>query len=222
MEHEVQDEPAGYRLDATDRLLLRVLDEDPRMSVLLLAQKTGLARGTVQSRLERYRELGLLRLASTRIPPSALGRGLTGTVSVELDQHLLEDAVTALQRIPEVLECFAPAGSTDLLVRVVARDPDDLYRVSEEIRLCPGILRTSTSVFLREVVTYRIHPLLEADAPAADARRRPRMGAGQGSRGQASQPSRQPTAVSRTARPTRPVAGGRPGGRTRPAGPHEQ
>ncbi|GAA1391531.1 Lrp/AsnC family transcriptional regulator [Luteococcus peritonei] len=156
-----------YQLDETDRRILAVLDEDPRMPVLLLAQKTGLARGTVQARLERYREHGILRLASTRIQPAALGCGLAATVSAELDQHQLERAVEALRRIPEVLECFAPAGGTDLLCRVVARDPDDLYRVSEEIRLCPGILRTSTSVFLREVVPYRVRPLLEADQPAA-------------------------------------------------------
>lgn len=163
-----------YQLDDTDRRILATLDDDPRMSVLLLAQKTGLARGTIQARLERYREHGLLRLASTRIPPQALGCGLAATVSVELDQHQLEQAVTALRRIPEVLECFAPAGGTDLLVRVVARNPDDLYRVSEEIRLCPGITRTSTSVFLREVVPYRIRPLLDAGPEPATRRRRSR------------------------------------------------
>ena len=165
-----------YQLDETDRRILAVLDEDPRMSVLLLAQKTGLARGTVQARLERYRELGLLRLASTRIPPAARGCGLAATVSAELDQHQLDRAVESLRGIPEVLECFAPAGGTDLLCRVVARDPDDLYRVSEEIRLCPGILRTSTSVFLREVVPYRIRPLLESDGPAAREGRRRSVG----------------------------------------------
>ena len=45
---------------------------------------------------------------------------------------------------------------------LVARDPDDLYRVAEEIRLCPGITRTSTSVYLREVIGYRVRPLLRA------------------------------------------------------------
>ena len=67
-----------------------------------------------------------------------------------------------LSRIPEVLECHAPAGDIDLLCHVVARDPDDLYRVAEEIRLCPGITRTSTSVYLREVIGYRVRPLLRA------------------------------------------------------------
>ncbi|WP_226346716.1 Lrp/AsnC family transcriptional regulator [Agilicoccus flavus] len=152
------------RLDAIDRTLLLALDDDPRATVLLLAQKTGLARGTVQSRLERYRANGMLRLASTRIPPALLGRGLAASVAAELDQHLLDEAIAGVRRIPEVLECFAPAGMTDLLCRVVARDPEDLYRVSEEIRLCPGILRTSTSMFLREVIPYRIDALLRADA----------------------------------------------------------
>lgn len=163
-----------YQLDDTDRRILATLDEDPRMSVLLLAQKTGLARGTVQARLDRYREHGVLRLASTRISPAALGCGLAATVSVELDQHLLDQAVASLRRIPEVLECFAPAGGTDLLVRVVARDPDDLYQVSEEIRLCRGVTRTSTSVFLREVVPYRIRPLLLAGSKAQRQSRKPR------------------------------------------------
>ena len=55
-----------------------------------------------------------------------------------------------------------------------ARDPDDLYRVAEEIRLCPGITRTSTSVYLREVIGYRVRPLLRhGGGPRARTRRAP-------------------------------------------------
>lgn len=164
-----------YQFDPIDRLILVELDEDPRMTVMMLAQRTGLARGTVQARLERYRTEGLLRRWSTLVPPAALGRGLAGSVSAELDQHRLDEAVAALARIPEVLECQAPAGETDLVIRVVARDPDDLYRVAEDIRLCPGILRTSTSVYLREVIGYRTRPLLREDGrPRRPARGRAR------------------------------------------------
>lgn len=147
-------------LDATDRRILLALDEDVRMPVMALAQKLNLARGTVQSRLERLASSGALRLHSTRVLPSALGRGVTASVSAELDQRLINQAVDALGRIPEVMECVAPAGDTDLVIRVVARSPEDLYRVSEEIRLCPGIVRTSTSMFLREVIPYRTTRLL--------------------------------------------------------------
>lgn len=153
--------------DDTDRRILLALDEDPRMTVMALAQRCRLARGTVHARLERYQREGLLRRHSVRVDPAQLGHGLSAMVAAELEQHQLDEAIAGLGRIPEVLECFAPAGETDLLCRVVARDPDDLYRVSEEIRLCPGIVRTRTSVFLRRVIPYRVAPLLSrpADAP---------------------------------------------------------
>jgi len=149
------------QLDATDRRILLALDADPRVPIMVLAQRLGLARGTVQSRLERMTASGALRPNSSRVLPAALGRGVAAAVSAELDQSHLNEAIAALRNIPEVLECHAPAGDTDLLIRVVATSPDDLYRVSEEIRLCPGIVRTSTSMFLREVIPYRTTALLD-------------------------------------------------------------
>lgn len=148
-------------LDATDRRIIAALDDDPRMPIMVLAQKLNLARGTVQTRLERMTAAGALRANSSRVLPSALGRGVAAAVSAELDQSHLNEAIAALRKIPEVLECHAPAGDTDLIIRVVAKSPDDLYRVSEEIRLCPGIVRTSTSMFLREVIPYRTTGLLQ-------------------------------------------------------------
>ncbi|MGT2462120.1 Lrp/AsnC family transcriptional regulator [Sinomonas atrocyanea] len=171
------------QLDRTDRRILLALDEDPRAPIMVLAQRLGLARGTVQSRLERMAASGVLRASSTRVHPEGLGRGVLAEVSAELDQSHINEAVAALRRIPEVLECLAPAGDTDLLIRAVATSPDDLYRVSEEIRLCPGIRRTSTRMILRTVIPYRTTALLEAEdggdgapspaAPAPAARRRP-------------------------------------------------
>lgn len=146
--------------DAIDRAVLEALDADPRMTVLAIAHRTGLARGTVQARLERYESQGALRDNSVRIAPEALGLFISAHVAAELDQHRIDVAVEGLRAIPEIVECLAPAGETDLLCRVVARDPDDLYRVSEEIRLCPGILRTRTSMFLRQPIPYRMSPLL--------------------------------------------------------------
>ena len=151
-------------LDETDRRLLLALDEDPRLPVAILAQRLSLARGTVHARLERLERSGVLRSGSTRVRPEALGRGVAASIRVELDQHLIIEAIDALRGVPEVLECFAPAGDTDLLLRVVAKSPDDLYRVAEVVRLCPGILRTSTSLFLREVIPYRVSELLRAGA----------------------------------------------------------
>ncbi|MBM7769531.1 Lrp/AsnC family transcriptional regulator [Glutamicibacter nicotianae] len=150
-----------YQLDETDRRILLALDADPRVPIMMLAQQLGLARGTVQTRLERLAHSGALRPNTSRILPAAMGRGVSAFVSAELNQASLNEAIVALRQIPEVLECVAPAGDTDLLIRVAATDPDDLYRVSEEIRLCPGITRTSTSMILRDVIPFRTTELLK-------------------------------------------------------------
>lgn len=149
-------------MDDIDRRILRELDVEPRVPVALLAQRLGLARGTVAAHLAKMDREQVLRAHSTRVLPSALGKTVSGMVRAEVDQHSILEAIQALEKVPEVIECFAPAGDTDLLLRVVATDPDDMYRVSEAIRLCPGIVRTNTSVFLREVIPYRVTRLLDA------------------------------------------------------------
>lgn len=159
----------SLQLDQTDHRILLALDEDPRAPIMVLAQRLGLARGTVQSRIERMTAGGVLREHSTRVHPEALGRGVLAEVSAELDQSHINEAVAALRGIPEVLECLAPAGDTDLVIRVVATSPDDLYRVSEEIRLCPGIRRTSTRMILRTVIPYRTTALLTGGGQAHGA-----------------------------------------------------
>lgn len=148
------------QLDATDLKILRVLEEHPRATVVMISEQTRLARRTVQTRLENMESNGVLRPTSSRIEPAAMGYRVNAHVSVELDQRLINDTVRALREIPEVTEVQAPAGETDLLVRVVARDEKDLYRVSEEIRLCPGVVRTRTSLYLRTLIDYRLDQLV--------------------------------------------------------------
>ena len=70
------------QLDETDRLLLLALDEDPRMTTMALAQRCGLARGTVHARLERFRERGILRLNSARVDPATLGRPMLSLIHI--------------------------------------------------------------------------------------------------------------------------------------------
>ncbi|WP_030985208.1 Lrp/AsnC ligand binding domain-containing protein, partial [Streptomyces sp. NRRL WC-3744] len=55
---------------------------------------------------------------------------------------------------------FGLSGETDLLVRVVATDAEDLYRIAGQILAVRGIERTTTALAMRELVTHRLTPLL--------------------------------------------------------------
>lgn len=148
-------------MDATDARLLQALIENPRATVLSLAQAVGLARNTVQSRLARIEDGHTLASYERRIDPASLGYPLTAFIMVTVTQQQLDAVADALTAVPEVLEVFGLSGATDLLVRVAARDADDLYRIAGRILATPGVERTESSLVMRRLVEYRVAPLLQ-------------------------------------------------------------
>jgi DNA-binding Lrp family transcriptional regulator len=157
------------RLDATDARLLLALSEEPRATVLSLAQTLGLARNTVQARLARLESGGALDPFERRVRPEALGYRLGAYVTVQVVQRSLADVADALAAIPEVLEVIGLSGVADLLVQLVAVDADDLWRITEQVLAIPGVQRTDTNLALRRFVDHRMTPLLERAAGAARA-----------------------------------------------------
>jgi DNA-binding Lrp family transcriptional regulator len=148
-------------VDATDARLLLALTESPRATVLALAERTGLSRNTVQARLAGLEARGVLASFERRIDPAALGYPLTAFVMVRVTQRMLDEVAAALREVPEVLEVLGLSGSTDLLVRVAARDADDLYRIAGQLLATGGVERTTTSLVMRTLVDQRTTPLLE-------------------------------------------------------------
>ena len=158
------------RLDTTDARLLLALSADPRASALSLAEKLGLARNTVQSRLARLESSGALDPFERRVRPEALGYRLGAYVTATVVQRSLTEVGAALAEIPEVLQVTGLSGVADLLVEVVALDADDLWRITEQVLAIPGVQRTDTNLALRRFVDHRVTPLLEraAGSPRAE------------------------------------------------------
>ncbi|WP_432536818.1 Lrp/AsnC family transcriptional regulator [Kineococcus arenarius] len=147
-------------LDAVDRRVLAALDADPRATVAQLALDLGLARGTVHARLQRLAAGGALRLNSTRITAEALGLPMRALVTADVEQDEFEGMVADMARIPEVVECVGISGDSDLMIQIAARDADHVYEITQRILRCRGIRRTSTSIVLRELLSYRTAHLL--------------------------------------------------------------
>ena len=154
-------------LDERDARLLLALAQNPRGTVLALADEVGLSRNTVQARLARLEEHGVLGTFERRIDPAALGYPLTAFVTVRVVQRELAAVADALDRVPEVLEVHGLSGEGDLLVHVVARDADDLYRIAGALLATEGVERTTTSLVMRSLVGFRTAPLLHRLAGGA-------------------------------------------------------
>lgn len=156
--------------DAIDARLLHALAADPRATTVALAQQIGVSRNTVQARLARWDHTEVLTSFERTITPDFLGYPLHAFVLTNVKQRLLAEVAGALATVPEVVEVQGLSGVADLLIKVVARDADDLYRVAGRILGIRGVKRTNTALVMRELVDYRLTPLidrlLEGQAPA--------------------------------------------------------
>ncbi|HTS97744.1 MAG TPA: Lrp/AsnC family transcriptional regulator [Streptosporangiaceae bacterium] len=156
-------------MDGLDARLIDLLAAEPRVGVLEASRRLGVARGTVQARLDRLRSHGVITGYGPDVDPAALGYRVTAFVTLEIRQAGGHDPVAdRLALIAEVLEAHTITGQGDMLCRVVARDNADLQRVIDRIVDVPGVVRTSTVIALAAPINYRVLPLVRAAAGLGD------------------------------------------------------
>ncbi|MEY9951252.1 Lrp/AsnC family transcriptional regulator [Leifsonia sp. EB34] len=148
-------------IDKLDADLIALLTEEPRLGVFEASRRLGVARGTVQARLDRLQRTGVIKDFAPTIDSLRLGFPVTAFVTAEIAQSDLS-VVEHLRGIPEVLEVHTVTGAGDLLIRVVARSNADLQRVISGILSEPGISRTSTVIALETTIEHRSVPLVES------------------------------------------------------------
>jgi DNA-binding Lrp family transcriptional regulator len=151
-------------VDALDASLVALLAAEPRVGVLEASRRLGVARGTVQARLDRLTGHGVIRGYGPDLDTSALGFGVTAFATLEIRQGRGRDVTEHLAGIPEVLEVHTITGAGDMLCRIVGRSNADLQRVIDRVVGYDGIVRTSTVIALSSPVPYRVLPLVQEAA----------------------------------------------------------
>ena len=147
-------------MDALDGKLLALLNREPRIGVLEASRRLGVARGTVQARLDKLTATGIITGWGPELSSEALGYPVTGFLTLEIRQGAGHDTVARhLASIPEVLEAFTITGAGDMWARVVARSNTDLQRVIDLVLNDPAIVRSSTVIALATQVPFRVLPL---------------------------------------------------------------
>lgn len=139
-------------MDPLDRRLVTEAGSVTRPSVLELSRRLGVARGTVQARLDRLRASGAVSGFGPYVDLKALGYSVLAFTTLEIAQGQEGAVIERLAAIPEVLEVHKVTGPGDLLCRVVARTNEHLHDVLEQVLATPGILRTTTVLALTSPV----------------------------------------------------------------------
>jgi DNA-binding Lrp family transcriptional regulator len=162
---------ATHQLDDLDGRLLSLFTQEPRIGVLECSRRLGVARGTVQARLDRLARGGVITGWGPELDAAAMGWTVTAFATLEIRQASPDrpghDAVAAhLARIPEVLEVHTITGAGDMFVRIVARSNADLQRVIDRVVESEAVVRTSTVIALATQIPYRVQPLVRLASTA--------------------------------------------------------
>ncbi|MFF4410887.1 Lrp/AsnC family transcriptional regulator [Streptosporangium sp. NPDC001559] len=148
-------------LDELDRKVLHLIRERPRTGLLEISRLLGVARGTVQARLDRMVTDGVITDFGPNLSPRALGYPVQAFTTLEVEQVSRAEISAALTAIPEVLEAHIVTGPGDVWCRIAGRDHEHIQEVIDETLTIPGVRRSSTVITLSTVVPHRVQPLAD-------------------------------------------------------------
>ena len=152
-------------VDSLDARLVTLFCERPRLSVLEASRRLKIARATVQARLDRLMNRGVIKSWAPTLNPSEFGYPVTAYCSLTVRQdsgHAV--VVAALARIPEILELHTVSGDSDMLARVVARSNADVQRVLDLIVATQTVVRSSSMIVLQTHIEAQALALLQVTA----------------------------------------------------------
>lgn len=151
--------------DDVDRRILQELQVDGRLTSVELARRIGLSTSATHSRIRQLEQEGFVDRYAALLNWERAGYDMMCFVNVSLQMHQPErvEAVrTAIQEMPEVLECYHVTGEFDYLLKVAIRNRKDLERfILHRLTPIPGVSRIYTSLVLNVVKATTALPIGE-------------------------------------------------------------
>lgn len=135
-------------LDATDRRLMTELSRNARLPVATLARRLGLARSTVQARLDRLERTGAIAGYAVIPGEGAAAERMAATVLLQIEPRASGAVLQRLRAMPEVTRATTCAGRVDLVLDLAAEGPAALDAALDRIGTVPGVRMSESLVHL--------------------------------------------------------------------------
>jgi Lrp/AsnC family transcriptional regulator for asnA, asnC and gidA len=135
-------------VSTTDRLLIRLLQQNARISFAELSRVTGIPESTVRRRVERLQERGIIRFAMIA-EAAQLGYDISAMIGLRVDLARLTEIGEQLATLPEVVYAAFLTGSFDIMVQVVVESQDALVQFLMSVAGIDGIRNTETFLMPR-------------------------------------------------------------------------
>ena len=141
--------PARHRLDATERRMVELLQEDGRLTVTSLARTLGVTEPTARRKLRRLLGDGIIHVVAT-VDPFDVGYETPVIIGLKVERAKLDAVARRLSDLPQVRYVGASTGRVDLVVEVVVRTNQDLSDfLMNELASIEGVLDSETNLIVR-------------------------------------------------------------------------
>jgi len=144
------------RLDRIDLKMLRLLQNNGRLSNAELAEMGGVSAATCHRRTQRLFDEGFVPEVRAVVAPRKVGKGALVMVGVVLDRSTPESFASfeqAIAKLKFVLDCHLVAGDFDYFLKIRVGDMEDFNRIhGEQLIALPGVRQTRTFFVMKEVV----------------------------------------------------------------------
>ena len=150
-------------LDAIDRRILAVLQENARVSNVELAESAGVSASPCWRRVRELERTGVISRYVTLVDPAALGLPVSVFIQVSLEKQVesaLEVFKNAILQRPEVMECYLMTGDADYMLRVVVADLEAYERfLMDHLTRVPAVANIRSSFALKQVKYRTVLPV---------------------------------------------------------------
>ena len=134
-------------MDEIDKRLIESLGENARISLADLSRRMGLARTTVQSRMERLENAGTIKGYTIRMG-HAHRPTIRASVLISFEPQKAAEVLAKLRSVPQVRRVHTTSGRFDMLVEIAAQNTAELDNILEEIGATKGIRSSESLIYL--------------------------------------------------------------------------
>jgi Lrp/AsnC family leucine-responsive transcriptional regulator len=150
-------------LDDADRRILKVVQEDSRVTLQVIADRVGLSASPCLRRIRNMEAAGIITAYSATVDQKAVGLPVSVFVSIKLERQRAEELDRfgdAIAHWPEVMECYLMTGQFDYLLRVVCADLAEYEAfLREKLTQVEGVRSIESSFALGQVKYSRVLPI---------------------------------------------------------------
>ncbi|WP_136808665.1 Lrp/AsnC family transcriptional regulator [Desulfosediminicola flagellatus] len=151
-------------LDDLDLRILSRLQKDARITNVSLAESVNLSPAPCLRRVRELEKNGIIKSYTTLLDPEKLGWDVSVFIEVRLERQVESDLrifEEIIERFPEVMECYLMTGTSDYLLRVVAKDLKSLQTfITDKLAGTPNVANLRSSIALKQVKYKTALPIL--------------------------------------------------------------